>query len=89
MRYLDLLRELEIRVKDLVVTFQALQKESGSIEEEHSHQVLETTLKCVLLLKTLRSFNSGFKELIDAVIDEDEKFIKSLTKEENKENGLA
>lgn len=62
--YQDYLKELEIRVKDLCITFRELKEKSIGIEDDEAAYI--TFTKCSMLLKTLAQKEEGFKQLLES-----------------------
>ncbi len=89
--YTDKLKELEIRIKDMALTFNDLSEASKEITDDaFAEEACLTFIKCKMMFETLIVSNSGFKELFDAVIQGVEKKMNNK-KIEHKEdaNGVA
>lgn len=86
MTYEDYLKELEIRFKDLVISFQNLTHLSKNLDEEaYADEAGLSFLKCKMMLETLAISNPGFMELLEATM----KGIENRMKSKEEIDGLA
>lgn len=69
--YEKLLQEVEIRIKDLCLTFVNLQ--AAGAKEEDREAAIETFNECICMLVLLGKQSPGFKQLLKLAVEQIEK----------------